>query len=528
MSDRAKDIVNKASDTALQLAAMERMLKIKKARESLLDFIKITMPNPAEPDETMFEVIRHHEIIAAALEELEAGRMVKLIVTLPPRHGKSEMISRRFPAWALGRDPSKNYIFATYNDDFAKDFGRDVREIMRTDIYKEIFPGSAFRTGGAAADRFELAAGGRGVFVGRGGSLTGRGGHILIGDDLIKDATEANSPTIRDQAWDWFTKVFMTRRMNPHAIVIVMTRWHEDDPVGRLTDPTNPCFNEDEAKSWHILDLPFFAVENDPMGRKVGEVLWPTRYDAAFGEAQRRIDPRGFQALYQQQPSPDDGEQFKRDWINYYRPQERPPLDEMRIYGVSDHAVATKQHNDRTCLCVFGVDGDSNIWILDVWWSRGTPDKVVTMMCKMMNEWHPVRWWAEKGHISKSIGPFLRKRMRETETYTVLVEIQPTMDKVQRSGAIQGRFEMGKVKFPRDASWVQPAIEEMMKFPHGRFDDFVDTMSIIGLALGSQLGGQVSKKKDLPEVGTLAYLKMNDKWQREKQRAELNNSLGGW
>lgn len=427
--------------------------------------------------------------------------------TLIPTHN-SELCSRRFTSWAIGKRPDRLVIQATYNGDFAKDFGRDVRSIMRTQAYAQIFPKVEFRRGGSAANRFELVQGGKAAFVGRGESLTGRGGHILLLDDPFKDADEADSPAIRAQAWNWFTKVFMTRRRPDACIIIVMTRWHEDDIVGRLTDPGNPHYNPEEAKTWKIINLPAEAEDNDPLGRERGEPLWKERYDKDFLLAQKRLDPRAYSALYQQRPSPEEGDLIKQDMIKTYLPHELPPIDELTVYATSDHATTKDQRNDPNCITVFGVDRQSTIWVLDNFWEHCETDTMVDAMLDKMKLWDPLIWWAGKDHITKSIGPFLRQRMVEDEVYINIEPLSEVVDKVRKAKSIIARMKMGMVRFPLNASWFEAAKSEMLKFPNGRHDDFVDTLAFLGRGLPRLHGPSRNRATEKgPKVGTLAWVK---------------------
>ena len=505
-----------------QMKAAKRLIAVKKANSSILDFARLTMPSQEDPDNSdlsRYSAAKHHEVICAALEEVEAGRIQRLIITMPPRHGKSELASRRFPAWFLGKDPYRHMIFATYNDEFAQDFGRNVRDTMKSDIYKQVFPRCKLKAGSQASDRIQTEEGGIAVFVGRGGSLTGRGADLLVIDDPIKDREEADSKTLRDKLWGWFTDVAMTRLMTAGArVVIIMTRWHEDDLVGRLIDPKNSYYVPEEAANWKILSLPAIAVEDDPMGRKPGEPLWPERFDIDFLNQAKRINPKGFSALYQGSPSPDDGDYFKREWLKFYVPSELPK--NLRIYVASDHAVSTDQERDATCILPVGVDEDDNIWVLpDVWWRRADTETVVEGMIDIMRRRSPLMWWAESGHITKSIGPFLRKRMSERQVYCAIDEVVPTKDKQTRAQSIRARMSMGKVYFPRFASWWSDAQDELMKFPSSSHDDFVDSLAHIGMGLDKQVraGGAVVKVDNVPKSGTLAWVKWADKFRRRNE-----------
>jgi predicted phage terminase large subunit-like protein len=515
-----------------QVALLERQAAALEARERFMPFIKFTSPDPENPNDvkkSKYKNAKHHDALARVIEEVEKGEIPFLILTMPPRHGKSEQVSRRFPAWFIGRHPEQNVIVSTYSDTFAEDFGAEVRGIMNSPSYKQIFPNVKLQRGGTAKDRLQTTAGGLLFFVGRGGGLTGRGGHVLICDDLIKDDKEASSPAIRDQAWSWFTKVAMSRRMGRKLVIMTFTRWHSDDPIGRLTDPENPHYNAKLAKKIKIIELPAIAEDDDPLGRKPGEPLWPDgpdKFDLEFLHEQQALDPLGFAALYQQRPSVMDGDLFKRENVRYYSDDDLPK--DLRAYAASDHAVGTKQRNDPSCLLTVGVDKQSNIYLLDCYWQRQKTDIVTEQMLDMAVLRKPLLWWAEKGHISMSIGPFLRKRMGERGTYINIREVVPSGDKATRAQSFAGRFAMGKVFFPKGKPWVERAINELLSFPNGLHDDFVDTCSLIGLGLQSQFkpgSGAGTTRKPEPKFGSVDWLRQNDKWAKEKA-AEL--AVGGF
>jgi predicted phage terminase large subunit-like protein len=459
----------------------------------------------------------HHQLIARALEKVESGAWPRLIITMPPRHGKTELATKRFPAWFVGRDPYRSVIAASYADDLAQEFGREVREIMRAPFYSQVFPGTRLRQGSASADRLQTTGGGVMVFTGRKGGLTGKGADLLLIDDPVKDREEADSPAMRNKMWSWFSDVAMSRLMDTAArVVIIMTRWHEDDLVGRLTDPDNPAYNAEEASKWKVLKLPALAEENDPLKRAPGEALWPERISREFLEGQRRLNARGFEALYQGNPAPEDGEFFRASYIddNTYKPNELPR--NLRYYIASDHAVSTAQERDATCMLVAGVDNEGTIWLVDCWWRREQTDAVVDGMLSLGGTWKPLIWWAERGHISKSIGPFLRKRMHESHTYFRVEEVVPVADKQTRAQAIQGRMSMGKVRFPAFAPWFARARQEVIKFPAAKHDDFVDSLALLGLGLARIIGAGNEKlatdtSLQLPKVGTLAWVKASSK-----------------
>lgn len=509
------------------IALLKRQQKALEAREKFMTFVKFTMPHMEDQndvDRSAYQNERHHDAVAAALEEVEAGRIQFLILTMPPRHGKSELVSRRFPAWFIGRHPDWSTVVATYNDDFAMDFGAEVRRIMQSPQFKHVFPDAKLTRGGAAKDRLQTTAGGMATFVGVGGSLTGRGAHCLIIDDLIKDYEQARSKAFRDRAWSWFTQVAMTRRMGPKLVVITFTRWHQDDIIGRLTDPENEFYNAKLAEKIRIINLPAIAEDDDPLGREPGAPLWPDRYGHDFLEEQRMLDPLGFEALYQQRPSVADGVLFRRENVIYFDPAEIDEND-LRIFCASDHAVATAQRSDYTVLLRVGVDRQNHIYLLDCWWRKARSDEVVEAMLMMGTQApKPLVWWAEKGHISKSIGPFLKKRMMETQRFFNLIEVTPAGDKEQRAQSISARMAMGYVRFPKGKPWVEKAINELLGFPNALHDDFVDAFSYIGLGLQSQFPVSRATKADAPKTGTFAWLKA----EQRRMDMERRFTLGGF
>jgi predicted phage terminase large subunit-like protein len=507
-----------------QLEAIKRQEAALLARDNLIKYTKFTMPDPAAPNDltrSMYEPAKFHHAIGRHLEELDRGEFTQLILTMPPRAGKSELATKRFVAWFLGRHPTENVAVATYSDTMAEDYGSDIRHILNSSQHKQVFPEFRLRKGGQAKSNIQTEQGGRAVFVGVGGALTGRGAGLLVCDDLIKGAEEARSQTMRNQTWEWFTKVAMTRRMSRKLVIIIMTRWHSDDVVGRLTDPENPHYNAIEAAKWKIIKIPAIAEEDDVLGRKPGEPLWPERYDLDFLQSQQRLDPLGFSALYQQSPTVADGILFRRETIQYYTPEQLPP--DLRIYCASDHAVGTNQRNDPSCFIKVGVDKQNNIYVLDTIWQKMPTDVAVERMLTMAGgDQKPLLWWAERGHISKSIGPFLSKRMLETGTYINLVEVTPAVDKEQRAQSIAARVAMGKVYFPKISWWTEKAVNEMLSFPNGLNDDFVDALAYIGLGLGSQFGPSSGSTKPKPKEGSFQWLRENDKaWERAKRSASV-------
>lgn len=519
-----------AEDATRYDMLLRRMIALEKARDELIPFTRLMMPFPSEPDDvdrSLYDAQKVHRVMGAALEEFEAGRIPRLIITLPPRHGKTQLVSIMLPAWFIGRQPTQHVIFGTYNETYSQDIGRAVRDVMLSPAYAQTFPGVELREDTKSAERLRTKQGGQLMFSSKKGSLTGRGGHIVILDDPLKDRLEADSPTIREHLWQWFNQVVMTRLMDDRGrALIVSTRWHMDDLVGRLTDPVNDLYNKEEAERWKIINLPGLAEEKDVLGRRVGEALWPARFSRDYLLGLKHSDPRGFAALYQNRPAPEGGAFFKADWLLTYRPNQLPK--KLRYYVASDHAVSLVQGRDRTCIIPIGVDEHDDIWVLpNVWWRQANTETVTEAMLKTMRAQRPIFWWAEKSHISKSIGPFLRKRMLEEHTYCTIVEVTPIADKQTRAQSIQGRMSMHKVHFPELAPWWLEARDQILRFPHDAHDDFVDALAYIGLGLEQQASPNKPRERDEgPKPYTWGWLK--DQRARADRMVVLGEQTAGW
>jgi len=520
--------------SARHLVLLKRRRAIIQARESLIEFTRLMMPDPDNSDDptySLYDPQKFHRVIGAGLEEIEAGKYRRLAMVIGPRFGKTTLAANMFPAWYLGRHPDRSAIIATYNEDYAKDLGRRTREIMRSPAYRQVFPELEIKQRSAAVDRVETTQGGIAFFKGRGSAITGRGAHVILLDDPIKDRKEADSATIRESLWNWYTQVLRTRLMTKSGvIVIIQTRWHEDDLLGRLMDdPLNPYYTLEEARLWHKIDLPALAEDDDIMGRKPGEALWPERFDEAYLEEIRISDPRGFMALYQGRPAPKEGAFFKAaDLVTYSSMKDLPPMEAMRFYAASDHAVAIDQKSDKSCLMVVGVDMQDHIWVMpDVVWMRIDSQAAVEGMLVLIEKYKPQFWWAESGQILKSIGPFLRKRMLEKRTFCAIDPIVPAQDKQQRAQAIQARSAMKMVHFPVWTRWWAEAQDQILKFPASTKDDFVDTLSLVGLGL-AKMRPRRRQQVVKPEMQEGTFRALRSQTARAEKADRIKRSLQGW
>jgi predicted phage terminase large subunit-like protein len=414
------------------------------------------------------------------------------MITMPPRHGKSMLASEFFPAWYLGRNPDHYVVTATYAQELADDFGRKVKNQIEDPAYQLIFPGVGLADDSKSAKRFHVEgqAGGyehgttqRGAFyaVGVGGPLTGRGAHLLLIDDPVKNREDAESEIIRKKTKDWYTSTAYTRLMPGGRIVIIQTRWHEDDLSGWLQ-------SEHGHEGWVVLNLP--AISDD------GKALWPEQYPLeALERIKRALPPRDWSALYQQRPSPDTGDYFKREWI--HTAEHIPPREQMLIYGASDYAV-TANGGDYTVHVVVGLDPDGRMYLLDLWRGQASSDVWVDAFCDLVLKWKPVGWAEETGQIKSGVGPFLVKRMMERAAYVARESFATRGDKAIRAQSIRGRMAMNGLYVHKDAPWLSDLISEMMSFPVGVHDDQVDALGLVGQLIDRMSNGS-KPKPDKPK-----------------------------
>jgi hypothetical protein len=514
-----------STELLAQIEAASRLLAAKKAQDSLLDFTQFTMPDPNNPGGSLYQVKPVHTMIAEALEDVAAGKVMRLLISVPPQHGKSELTSRRFPAWFMGKWPFKNLMLGTYNQDFANEFGDDVRSIIQSAHFNQVFPQCQLRPGSKAKDHMVTTRGGKMSFLGRGGSGTGRPADIFMIDDPIKDSKEAESLTIRNDVWQWFTKVAYTRCHTMTPIVIIMTRWSEDDIIGRLTDPKNPYYNEDEAKKWTYLNIPAIFESEElakALGGAVGEPLWPERFSKEHLESARRLNPYGFEALYMGRPTPPEGAFFKQSHITGYNSIRELPKN-LTHYGTCDLAVSPERNADKSCVGNWGVDEHGELWLLpDIYWERKAADESADQIVRYATDYKWLTLFGERGVIDRAIRPFINRLMQEDRKFFHIETFPTSGSKAHRCQSIRGMMARGEVHFPVFAPWWAAAKEQMLKFTgtgSDTEDDFCDMLGIMGQAMDMHIKARkVERKGNVVKVGTMAWIKQQSRIEEQERK----------
>ena len=408
-----------------------------------------------------YRLAAHHREIAKRLERVASGECKRLMIFIPPRHGKSMLVSEFFPSWWLGQNPDKYLIFATYAQDLADDFGRKVRNHCQSREHALCFPGFKLQADSTAASRFNTPQGGAYYAVGAGAAITGRGAHLLIVDDPIKGRQEAESEAQRRQLKDWYSSVARTRMMPGGAIVIIQNRWHESDLAGWL-------LSEHAHEGWEVLSLPAIAEAGDPLGRVEGGALWPEAYPLSELETiKRSIGTRDWSALYQQRPRPQEGALVHLDWFKRY--DAAPPAK--RIIQSWDTAMKTGEMNDPSSGLTWS-ESDTGYALLDNVTRRMEYPDLKRAIIAAAERWKPTAVLVE----DKASGQSIVQDLRAT-TSLPIIPIQPEGDKVVRLMAVSALIEAGRVLLPQAAPWLVDFEAEVAGFPYGKHDDQVDAMT---------------------------------------------------
>lgn len=450
-----------------------KQVRTERARRHLMNFTTYTMPE--------YQVNWHHERLCEALDKMVSGEIKRLMVFMPPRNGKSELGSRRFPAYVLGKDPDAQIISTSYSADLASQMNRDVQRIMETEEYYEAFPetqlsGANVRTVAKGSylrnsDIFEIV-GKKGVYksAGIGGGITGRGMTYGIIDDPFKNRKEAESKTNRDNVYNWYTSTFYTRLEKDARILIILTRWHSDDLAGRLLKLAK---EDPDADQWEVINYPAIAEEpiheTDP--REVGEALWPDKYDLdALKKIKATIGTYEWSALYQQKPSPSAGNVLNRNWWQFYT-QAPSKFDEIL----------------QSWDCTFKDNEDSDYVVGQVWGKKGADKYLLDQVRAQMDL--PATIQAVKTLTAKH--PYARRKLVEDKAngpaviqmlknqIPGMIAVNPDGGKIVRAAAASPDVEAGNVYLPDPsiAPWIHDFIEEAAAFPNGATDDQVDAFS---------------------------------------------------
>jgi predicted phage terminase large subunit-like protein len=432
--------------------------------------------------------------MADALDKVINGQLKRVIICAPPRGSKSEMATRRLPPFFMGKFPDRQIITACYGDALAHDMGKDVRGIIKETRYLNLFPDVRLAADTRAAGRWNTNKGGIYISCGVGGPIVGRGFHIGLIDDPFKGRKEADSPLVREDVWKWYWGNFYTRRMPDFddpvedqegwgnaAIVLIMTRWHQDDLAGRLLKQEGSV---DEGGTWTEVDIP--AIRNEDSLDE--ESFWPEAFPIDELQATRAAmisagRSREWSAQYKQRPTVEEGTFIKRAWFEN-RYQQVP--EKTRIYIASDYATVDESEGSNPNFTehgVFGMSPNGDLYVLDWWFGRTESDVWVEKLLDLVLKWHPNAVFGEKGQIVRSVGPYLRRRKKQRSLRFRLELIARSKDKQECGRGFQAMASSGEVLFPEKTPWAERVVEQCVGFPSVEFDDAFDVMSLMCMAI---------------------------------------------
>lgn len=459
-----------------------------------------------------------HRDICARLERFSdavaAGKSPRLMLLMPPRHGKSELASKNFPAWHLGRHPDHEFIACSYNLSLAMGFSRKVKQLIDDNLYKTVFDQVDLDKNNQSTEEWAIA-GRRGGYVaaGIGGPITGKGAHVLVIDDPVKNAEEADSGDAREKIWEWYLSTAYTRLAPGGGVLVIQTWWHDDDLAGRLQQMMATAQEGDEdIDQFEVIKYPALAehdeylesttgkivpqvpaLEDMPAGaqytllRSKGDALHPSRYPIkalskirALNRKSDGSDGRWWSALYQQNPVPDDGVYFSKE---QFRRAPVPHKTRANVMIAWDFAISEKKQNDYTVGTVGLQDENDVLHVADVVRFRSQDAFfIVESILDLCAKWYSptLVLGFEDGQIYKAISAVLKKRMLERKLYPSVQVLVPITDKMARARAIQGRMQQGMVSFSDSGDWYDTVRAEMLRFPAGVHDDCVDSLAWVG------------------------------------------------
>lgn len=384
---------------------------------------------------------------------------------MPPRHGKSEECTINFPAWYLGRNPSKEIITASYSADLAVKFGGKTRDLVNSPVYKAIFPDVSLKPGEEGKGEWMTNHKGTYTSVGVGGATTGKGANVFLIDDPIKNAEEAESEVYREKTWEWFKTVAWTRLEPNGVMIIILTRWHLDDLAGRILS------NEDFKKICKVISYPAIAELAEEY-REIGEALWPDRYSLEDLEQTKvLLGSKNFHALYQQHPIASENQEFKSHWFKYREPQELDNLNTRRFLTI-DTAISKEASADYTGLCDNTVDSN-NFWTLKAWRLKIDPLELIDLLFTLHNNRRYEKIGIEKTIYSQAIKPFLDEEQRKRNSFLPIVDlIHGQVNKEVRIRGLIPRYESGSIFHLKGE--CRDLEEELLNFPQSIHDDISD------------------------------------------------------
>jgi predicted phage terminase large subunit-like protein len=437
------------------------------ARERFFAFYRLMFPTLAP--EATFSGALHFRALAHALERVANGERRRLLIAIPPRHGKSLFASVAFPAWLLGRDPTRKIICASYGDQLSRDFSNRFRDLLSSGAYQDLFPDARIAANGASLSEVRMASRGYRLATTVQGPATGKGAHFIIVDDPFK-AVEAASDTTRNSVFEWFKGSLMTRFDNPAegAVIVVMQRLHQDDLIGRLRD----------EGGWEYLAMPgefsertvFDLGDGETWTAYPADLLYPERFDrAALDQLLFDLGEAQYSAQILQRPSPPGGALIK---LKHFQRYETPPKYFEAIVQSWDPAVVDTETAAFSVCTTWGIQG-RKLYLIDVLRKRLDFHKIEPAILHMKQKYNAGCVVLETAGVGAAIGAALLKREGARRW---LCANNPVLGKVERAIAQTPKIERKRVYLPKNAPWLETFEAEVASFPMSKYFDQVDSM----------------------------------------------------
>jgi len=478
-----KQIPNHLKEELHQLLELQnhykRLVQRDSSQAGFLDFVKNVWDG--------FKCGAHHKIFAEKFQQIAEGKIKRLIINVPPRHGKSELASIHFPAWFIGKYPEKKIMHTTHTGELAVGFGRKVRNIVDSDEFKMIFPQVTLNQDNKSAGRWSTNKGGEYFAAGVGGAVTGRGADLLIIDDPHSEQ-DALSPNLLQHCWDWYSSGPRQRLQPGGAIIVVMTRWSTIDLTARWIKSQSDQF----ADQWDVVEFPAMLEDDQP--------LWSDFWSKdELLKVKASLPISKWNAQWMQNPTAEEGAIIKREWWERWEGKELPPVE--YIIQSYDTAYSKKETADYSAITTWGVfttpAGEQAIILIDARKGRWDFPELKRIGCDEFKYWDPDMVLIE----AKASGMPLTHELRNVGIPVVNYTPTRGQDKVARVHAVSPVFESGKVYAPIDQRFAEEVIEECASFPYGENDDFVDSMT--QAIMRFRQGGFVTLDSDMIEEDRL-------------------------
>lgn len=505
------------------------------ARKHLIFFIRRLFPQ-YKPGWVHNDICRRLEKFMRDVEDKKSPR---LMLNVPPRHGKSAIASDYFPSWVLGHHPNWDIITTSFALELASDFSKNVRGRIKSDGgYQAVFPETRLEQGSESVTAWRTTAGGHYVAAGAGGPILGKGAHVFIIDDPHKNDEEANSPVMREKIHKWYSSTAASRLHPGGGMLIIQQRWHDDDLTGhQLTiqrELREQGVAEDEIDQWEVVTYPAIAeadeylapngeIQHDPeetkglrLLRKRGEALHPERYSLNMLLKKKNTSPKEeWNALYQQNPVPDDGDFFSRDDLRYVQALPGKTTD-YTYFSAWDLAIGEKQTNDWTVGVVGAVDAAGDLYVVDMFRARAGTRQIIEAVLAFESRYKLYSLGMEDGQIKKTLWPLIAEQLHKRRSPVSIDDtLKPVTDKLVRANPLRAMTQHGRLFF-LDQPFAQRAVDEMLRFPKGTHDDIVDALAWLA---------RMSTSVPLPRVFNNDKGKPRKSWKDSLRTAQKSKSF---